>query len=90
MSTEFKRARKYPVSFEEYCKKHVNIKFNDVFHKLYGHLFAKDRYKKAKFVYNCMKYPQNTYDCPWMQEWYDCKFGKLKKPEDAFEVWWDV
>lgn len=87
---KFKRARKYPVSFDEYVQKHANIKFNDVFHKCFGMIDPEARYNKAKFVYNCMKYPENTRDAPGLRDWHDSTFGKLHKPEDAFEVWWDI
>ena len=78
---KFKHARKYPMSLQEYAEKHRTK---------YGDIFVESRYKKAKFVYNCMRFPENTFNYPHLREWHDSNFGKLTKPEDAFEIWWDV
>lgn len=47
----------------------------------HGDAFAEARYAKAKFVYS------HFMDRP---DWHDRDFGKLTKPEHAFEIWWDV
>lgn len=74
-----KMCRKFPVSFEEYKKKMLA--------KGHGVCAVEQRYYKAKFVYSCMKRP---FECEsWLRNWHDEDFGDLKKPEDAFEIWWD-
>lgn len=68
------KSRKYPMSLEQYAKKHRTA---------YGDIFVEARYIKAKFVYDDIKFNKST-------RWKDKDFGKLTKPEDAFEIWWDV
>ena len=73
-----KMCRKYPVTFEQYKQKHF---------AKYGDIAVESRYIKAKFVYSCLKHPLDVE--PFLRKWSDADFGELKKPEDAFEIWWD-
>ena len=73
-----KMCRKFLITLEQYKQKHI---------AKYGDIAVEARYYKAKFVYSCLKYP---FDCePYLRNWFDRDFGKLTRPEDAFEIWWD-
>ena len=84
-SSVVKKAGQYPVNLKEY-KDIIQKQINDVYND--GSTLPDDiieeKYKKACYVYDDIR--KN----PYTHNWSDSDFGKLKKPEDAFQINWDI
>lgn len=83
--SKFRMCRKFPMSLDQY-KANMKVKYPEIKKWINDDIDIADRFYKAKFAYSYVKLNQRF---PW--EYGNMRsFEYLAKPEDAFEIWWDL
>lgn len=79
------KAKQYPVSLKKY-KDIIQKQINDIYDDgtTLSNNIIEAKYRKACYVYDDIR--KN----PYTHNWYDSDFGRLQKPEDAFQINWDI